>query len=163
MIKLFFRFVKYYFRAQTKYNVHSPFVYEFTERVLEDERWFYAFDEIELVREFMLKDQRKISIIDLGAGSQVDNKKKRSISSLSRYSANRAFVCQMLFKIVDLYKPRTMLELGTSLGISSQYQAAASLNGTLITIEGCPNIAHFGQRQFQNDEIKKHPVAARGI
>ncbi len=149
LLKLFFRFLKYYFRAKTKYNVHSPFVYEFIEQVLEDDRWYYAFDEIEAVRKHMLKDKRKIPVTDLGAGSQVENKKERTIASLSKYSANQPFVCRMLFKIVNTYKPKTLLELGTSLGISTNYQAAASLNGKMLTIEGCPNIAHLAAGNFK--------------
>lgn len=124
-------------------------MYEFTEQVVEDERWYYAFDEIEAVRGYMLKDRRTIPIQDMGAGSQVDNKKERSIASIAKHSANQPFVCQMLFKIVNLYKPKLMLELGTSLGISTNYQAAASLNGRLVTIEGCPNTAHLAAGNFK--------------
>ncbi|MEO1261626.1 MAG: class I SAM-dependent methyltransferase [Bacteroidota bacterium] len=149
MLKHLIRFLKYYFRAKTIYDVHSPFVYEFAEQVVEDDRWYYAFDEIEVVRNYMLKDKRKISIKDLGAGSQVENKQERTIASLAKHSANQPFVCQLLFKIVNLYKPLNMLELGTSLGISTQYQAAASLNGNMITIEGCPNTAHLAAGNFQ--------------
>ena len=148
LLKHLVRFIKYYFRAKTVYDVHSPFVYEFTEQVLEDDRWYYAFDEIEVVRKYMLKDQRKIHITDLGAGSQVDKKKERTIASLAKYSANQPFVCQLLFKIVNLYKPKKMLELGTSLGISTQYQAAASLNGKMTTVEGCPGTAHLAAGNF---------------
>lgn len=149
MVKHFFRFLKFYFRAKTIYDVHSPFVYQFTEEVLEDDRWYYAFNEIEQVRTYMMNDKRKIEITDMGAGSQVEDKKERSISSLAKHSANQAFVCRMLFKIVNLYKPKTLLELGTSLGISTNYQAAASLNGQMLTIEGCPNTAHLAQGNFK--------------
>ncbi len=154
MLKQLIRFIKFYFRAKTKYDVHSPFVYEFTEQVVEDDRWYYAFDEIEAVRGYMLKDKRSIPIKDMGAGSQVENSKERSIASLAKHSANRPFVCQMLFKIVNLYKPKTMLELGTSLGISTQYQAAASLHAQVVTIEGCPNTAHLAAGNFKLMESK---------
>lgn len=149
MFKHLIRFIKFYFRAKTKYDVHSPFVYEFTDQVVEDDRWYYAFDEIEAVRDYMLKDKRTIPIQDMGAGSQVEDKKERSIASLAKHSTNQPFVCRMLFKIVNLYKPKTMLELGTSLGISTQYQAAASLNGRMVTIEGCPNTAHLAAGNFK--------------
>ena len=149
MLKRLIRFIKFYFRAKTKYDVHSPFVYEFTEQVVEDDRWYYAFEEIEGVRGYMLKDKRAIPIKDLGAGSQVDNRKERTIASLAKHTANSPVICQMLFKIVNLYKPKRMLELGTSLGISTQYQAAASLNGKMVTIEGCPNTAHLAAGNFK--------------
>lgn len=149
MLQHFIRFIRYYFKAKTKYDVHSPFVYEFTDQVLEDERWFYAFNEIEAIRQYMLKDKRTIEVRDMGAGSQVLNNKVRSIASLARHSANQAFVCRWLFKMVNLYKPTTLLELGTSLGVSTNYQAAASLNAQMITIEGCPNTAHLAKGNFK--------------
>ena len=143
------RFLRFYFSAHTRYNVHSPFVFAFTEAVLEDERWFYAFGEWEALRRFLLKDGTKIPITDFGAGSQVSMSKERSLASLARYSANRPRTCQMLFRIVDLYKPKRMVELGTSLGISTGYQAAAALRAQFVTIEGCPSVARFAAKNFE--------------
>lgn len=154
MFRHLLRFLRFYFRAKTRYHVHSPFVFEFVENVLEDDRWFYPFREIEAVRGHMLKDNRKVKITDLGAGSQVTDKNERSISSLATYSASRPFVCRWLFKIVNEYKPKRMLELGTSLGISSCYQAAASQNGTLVTIEGDPEVAHLAAGNFKLMQVK---------
>jgi len=174
LVKHFLRFLKYYFLAKTRYNVHSPFVFQFIEQVLEDDRWYYAFSEIEAVRKLMLKDKRKVHVTDLGAGSQVEDKKERTISSLAKHSANQPFVCRILFRIVNFYKPKRMLELGTSLGISTNYQAAASLDGRMVTIEGCPNTAHLAAGNFkllgaknisllEGDFDKMLPVAANEL
>ncbi|MEK7254334.1 MAG: class I SAM-dependent methyltransferase, partial [Bacteroidota bacterium] len=133
---------------------HSPFVFEFTEAVLEDDRWFYAFSEVEAQRRLWLTDIRKIEVTDFGAGSLVNPGKVRTIGSLARHSANQPLICQMLFKIVQHYKPKTMLELGTSLGFSSAYLAAAALNGRLLTIEGCPKVAELAAENFRRLNIK---------
>jgi len=148
----FLRFVKYYFRAKTRYNVHSPFLFDFTETVLEDDRWYYAFSEIETLRRMLLTNRTPLQITDLGAGPQASPAKVRTVAILAKYSANQPFACRMLFRIVQRYKPRTMLELGTSLGISTGYQAAAALSARMITIEGCPNI---GRQALENLERMK--------
>jgi predicted O-methyltransferase YrrM len=150
LLKLIFRFLRYYFRAKTRYNVQSPFVFDFTEHVLEDDRWFYAFWEIEVFRRFLRTLRTKIALTDFGAGSKFHPGTTRSIASLARYSASRPFACRWLFKIVEHYKPETMLELGTSLGISTAYQAAAARNARMVTIEGCPNIAHLAAENFKH-------------
>jgi predicted O-methyltransferase YrrM len=124
-------------------------VFEFTEAVLEDDRWFYAFSEIEALRDILLPDKTMVPITDLGAGSQVSPRKERSIGSLARYSANQPFVCQTLFLLVQHFKPNTLLELGTSLGFSTAYQAAACRKGRMITIEGCPNVARFAAKNLE--------------
>jgi predicted O-methyltransferase YrrM len=154
LVKQLIRFLKFYFSAKTRYNVHSPFVFDFVENVLEDDRWFYAFTEIEVLRRHMLSDQRNIPITDFGAGSQVSRRKERSIASLAKYSAHKPFVNQMLFRLVLRYKPMKMLELGTSLGISTAYQAAAAERAYFITIEGDPNVAHLAAQHFRMMEVK---------
>ena len=63
-------------------------------------------------------------------------------------------MCRWLFKIVNAYKPKTILELGTSLGISSCYLAAAAQNGQLLTIEGDPQVAHLAAGNFKLMEVK---------
>lgn len=135
-LKSLMRFLRYYFRAHTWYRVHSPFVYDFAEQVLEDERWYYAFSAIEGWRAQLLKNNSKIEISDLGAGSRLHTNKLRTISSLARHSACRPVVGQWLFKIVHCYKPATLLELGTSLGISTAYQSAAAPRARFISLEG---------------------------
>ena len=54
-LKLLLRYIKYYFQAETKYQVHSPFVFEFALNVLEDDREYYAFQTVEFLRGFLEK------------------------------------------------------------------------------------------------------------
>ncbi len=153
-LQLLFRFLKFYLRAKTRYNVHSPFVFEFTEAVLEDDRWYYAFSEVEALRNFLRSDKTNITVTDFGAGSQVTPGKERSLADLAKFSAKPPLACQYLFKIVDKYKPKTMLELGTSLAISTAYQAAGSLGARFITIEGCPNVAMYAKKNLELLKVK---------
>lgn len=154
-LKILLRFIKFYWQSTTLYRVHSPFVYDFTENILDDERNYYAFQPIEILRKKMLKDYSNIQVTDYGAGSKIDGKKTRTIKSITKYSATWPFFCQVLFKVINHYKPQTALELGTSLGVSSLYQAAAMpKKGTFMTLEGCPNISKFATTNFQRLEVK---------
>jgi predicted O-methyltransferase YrrM len=152
MFYQFFSFLKYYWRAQTKYDIHSPLVFEFTENVLEDDRRYYAFSQIETWRERLKSDFTKIELTDFGAGSNVHASKQRTLSSLARHSANNPYTCRLLFRIVNHFKPGILLELGTSLGISAAFQARALQNGRLITLEGCPKVAHYARETFRHTE-----------
>lgn len=149
LLKQVFRFVRFYLRAQTRYNVHSPFVFQFTEAVLEDDRWFYAFSDWERLREFLRSDQALVEITDFGAGSLVSNSKKRSLASLAKYSAASPEACRMLFRLVNFCKPEKMLELGTSLAISTGYQAAAARNAEFVTVEGCASVARYALKNLE--------------
>ena len=151
--KILMRYLKYYSQAQNYYRIHSPFVYEFSKHVLEDDRLFYAFDELEDLRKLLVQNRKTIQVTDFGAGSHVDATKTRSVSSIAKSAATSPAFCQILFRIIDLYKPKTILELGTSLGIATLYQAAAARSAEVYTIEGCPNTAGLAQANFKRMEV----------
>ena len=143
------RFVRFYLRAKTVYRVHSPFVFELAGRVLEDKRTYYAFESIETLRARLLQDSRSITITDFGAGSQVVDGNERTVSSLAKFAANGPFAGQLLFRLVQVIGPRTVLEFGTSLGISTLYQAlAAGQRARILTLEGCPATAAIARENF---------------
>ena len=57
---------------------------------------------------------------------------------------------QLLYRIVQYYQPKTIVELGTSLGITSSYLAAGSTTTKLFTSEGSANIAAKATQIFTN-------------
>jgi len=147
------RYLKYYFKAKNYRKVHSSFVAEFSQEILEDRRDFYAFDEIEALRRLLLRDRNTIQVTDFGAGSQIHKSNKRQIRKMARHSITSPTFCRILFRIINLYKPKQILELGTSLGIATLYQSFAALNSQVTTIEGCPNIAARAKQHFDLLEV----------
>ncbi len=146
--RLISQYIKYYFRAKTRYSIHSPFVYEFCEDVLDDEDQFYDFRNIENVRKGLLKSTKEIEVTDFGAGSHVNNNKKRKIKDIAKSALSPASQCQILFKMIHRYRPETMLEFGTSLGVAALYQGLVGIGAQFVTLEGCPNIAGVAQFNF---------------
>ena len=146
--QLLLRFLKFYLKANTIYGLHSPFVYELCQKILHDNRTFYAFPIIENLRGRLLKSNRKLDIKDFGAGSQINPNTLRTISNITKNSAISPYVGKLLFRLVNHFKPKNILELGTSMGISTLYQSAAALNAKVITIEGCSTTADIAQQNF---------------
>ena len=146
--KLTFRYLRYYFKAQTCYDIQSPFVAQLAAEVIEDDRCYYIFEKAEIVRSALLRDDRKIKITDYGAGSLINPSAERTVKDIARHSAIPAKNGRFLFRLVKFHQPDNMLELGTSLGISSMYQKAAALKSKMCTIEGCPNTAAIASEMF---------------
>jgi len=148
-IRFFLRFVRYYWRSMTRYDVHSPFVAEFLENVIEDRRRYYAFSEIRELQEQLRQDRRRLQIKDHGAGSQARPGRIRSVSSIARFASVSPDVGKMLFRTVNQYQLQRILELGTSLGISTLYLSAADSKTDLVTIEGCPQTAAVARENLK--------------
>lgn len=138
------KYLHYYLTAANGkgHGTHSPFVFDFITKVLDDKRKYPEFSRIEDLRRSLLKDTSLLDIRDFGAGSAyaLENK-TRSTASIARHAAKPPRLGQLLFRIARHYCPATILELGTSLGLSTAYLAAGAPQARLCTIEGAPAIA----------------------
>jgi predicted O-methyltransferase YrrM len=146
---LTFAYLKYLWQAQNEYNLHSPFVYELYTQVIKPFKRYYAFGEIETLRRELLQNSQTIEVQDFGAGSRVHKSSIRAINQIARYSNAHPKQGQLLFKLVAHFQPTTILELGTSFGISTLYQAKAKPSAHVYTLEGCPQTAKLAQQNFR--------------
>lgn len=148
-IRFLFNYLFYRFVSQTKHDIHSPFVFDLLTNVIEDCTPFYAYKEIETLRKELLESKEMIRVTDYGAGSLFNNLPERKISDIARSASKSTKYGQLLFRIINHFQPQTLLELGTSLGISTLYQAKPSSKSKLITIEGCPETAQRAVYNFK--------------
>lgn len=147
-IKIIFRYILYYVRAKTKHSVHSPFVYSLVCDVINKKKKNEKYRAIEALRQKLLRDNTLLEIEDFGA---VANKNRiKTIKSIARNSAKSSKYAQLLFRLVNYFKPQHILELGTSLGISTCYMSLAAPQSKIITIEGSSNIAEKAKQNFQS-------------
>lgn len=146
------RYLKYYITASNGrgHGVHSPFVFDFITKVLNDDRHFYAYESIENLRLLLLTDEKQLVIEDFGAGSRVKKTNLRSVKDIARSSLKPKKFGQLLFRIVDRYSPSTILELGTSLGVTTAYLASAKSASVVVTMEGSKAVAEVAKNNFCN-------------
>lgn len=149
--QLAFKYLKYWFTASNGkgHGVHSPFVFDFIQHVLNDKREFDCFNYIESVRKELWKNETEINVPDFGAGSRMQLNNKRKISAIARSSLKPKKFSQLIFRIAHYYKPQTILELGTSLGITTSYLGFANPAAKIITMEGAPEVASVAQKNFK--------------
>ncbi len=125
-IRFAFRYLQFLLKARTRHGTHSPFVYNLLDEVIYDTAHFYVFDEIDSMRNKLLRDERTINIKDYGAGSTINSSPIRKLKDIAKNSAKTDKYGQLMFRLIQKFKPEILLELGTSLGISTLYQASAA-------------------------------------
>ena len=154
-LKLAGNYLYYYLTAGNGkgHGIHSPFVFDFVTNVLNDHRAFPEYAPVETLRKRLRRDTTLLKIEDMGAGSISGAKagrgeafagetvSTRSIREITRYSAKPPRLGQLLFRVARHYHPSTILELGTSLGLSTAYLAAGAPGAQLYTIEGASTLA----------------------
>lgn len=129
--------------------MHSPFVFDFIRNVLNNNSHYQPPPELEQLRARLLSDQRIIEIEDHGAGSRTNASKQRTVRQIARTALKSHRLAQVLFRLVKHYQPSTILELGTSLGITTGYLSKANTGAYIVTVEGSPQVASIAQENFQ--------------
>ena len=111
-------------------------------------------ERLELYRRELESSTEKITRLDHGAGSPTEQRSaaemeegvpvEDSLGRICRVASKDPSWCTLLFRLVRSLKPKACIELGTCVGISASYLAAAlHLNGkgSLITLEGAESLA----------------------
>lgn len=146
-------YVKYLFKSFHLHGIHSPFVFELHKNIIKEKIPYYSFIEIEAIRAKLLLTNKEIYVNDLGAGSKKSSKKHRKISTIAKYSTKKAKHAQLLYRLAYHFQPKTILELGTSLGISTAYLAKACPASQVISIEGSNEIAKVAEVNLQKLQV----------
>lgn len=153
-------YLNYYFRAKSKYKIQSPIAFQISKVLLEERKKYYIFDELETLRETLKRDTSVIPILDLGAGSiNSSYGDERVVGDIAHSALSPRFKCEWLFNLVLIFQPRSIIELGTCLGLSSLYMAGARKETVLHTIEGSPSLHTIAKSNFQKfkaDNIKAY-------
>jgi predicted O-methyltransferase YrrM len=143
-------------KARNRHGVHSPFVYELIHQVLRPRETMPEFAAIEELREELLHSGQSIRVTDLGAGSRVFDTPTRRVAEIARTSLKAPKHAAMLFRLTRYFKPEHILELGTSFGISTLYLALGADEGSVTTIEGCPQTQRIAVQHF--DRLRQRNI-----
>jgi predicted O-methyltransferase YrrM len=145
------KYLNYYLSASNGkgHGIHSPFVFEFVTKVLNDKNVYPAYKKIEDLRQQLLKNKTILTIDDFGAGSTISKTNRRTVASIAKNAAKPKKFGQLLHRIVRYYQPSTIVELGTSLGITTSYLAKGNPKARVITLEGAEEILSVAEEEFR--------------
>ena len=144
------RYVRYYLTSQTKYDIHSPFVFQLLTEVIQNKEEDVNCQSIEPLRKELCESEKVLNIRDRGAGSNINTSKERFVKDVAKNAAKSYKYGQLLYRLVQHFKPQNSLELGTSLGVSACYLASGNPAGKLTTMEGCFETAKVAQEKFND-------------
>jgi len=147
-------FIKHKLTSGNEHDIHSPFMYDLYTNVICDNSAYYAFDKIESVRAKMILSDEKIPVTDFGTGGEETKQRLLSLGFIARNYVKPAKDARLLFRLVNHFKPVHILELGTSLGITTLYLATPLSTSRVITLEGCENTAAIARKNFERTATK---------
>lgn len=163
-MNLFFQiksFLSYKLKAHHRkgFGIHSPFVFHLLNFVVFEKTPFYAYERIEQQRQKMLRDKTVVELTDFGTGVKLKN----TVAEIAKKSLETAKFGQLLFRLVNYFQPKNILELGTSLGISTMYLAKPLSKANVVTMEGSASLCDIAKRNFEELSIENIKVVHGNI
>jgi len=134
-------------KSSVGHGVHSPFVYNFIREVIRENNEITPPSIIEKIHQDNLNSNIPISIQTLGAKS-ISLSENSKLGSVVRLSSVTPKIGKLLYRISHWVNPRYILEIGTSVGISTMYIAAATPFAKITTLEGNPDKIEQALKNF---------------
>ena len=136
-------------------GIHSPSLFYIVRFLFRDKNSYYCFETIEQRRASLLANRDVVEVIDYGScGCPSGMRVMRRISDVAKYQLECARVQQVLFRLLaymneEVHRPLEILELGTSLGITTAYLASVDSKNRVMSFEGSSSIASLARKQWQ--------------
>ena len=148
-------YLQHFFTAKRKgHDVHSPFVYQLCEEVFYNENGFYDFGMLKEMRERLLKDNTTLKVNDFGAGSKSIHSDQRKVKDILRKGNSTQLQAELLYKLINYLKPSQVIELGTSIGMTTLYLCSADPTKKVYSLEGSSALLNFAKELLADHYIK---------
>ena len=142
-------------------GIHSPFFFDLA-RHLEGGGKYVDIEynkelvdkliRIEGLRRQLLRSNDEINVDDYGAGSRVFKSKSRKVKKIARHVLQSEKVALALLRVLIFWRNKgsgvKILEMGTSLGVTTAYLASAGWE--VETWEGCQETANYARKNWKD-------------
>ncbi len=141
-------YLRHWLHTVDEHSIHSPFFFDFYEKVIKNKEPISGFEEIETVRKKLLESVLEIEIQDLGAQSRHFKNEKRALSKIAETSLSPQPLCELMYRIVNYLNATSIVELGTSAGITTLYLARQP-QAHVVTFEGNSSLINIALTHFE--------------
>jgi predicted O-methyltransferase YrrM len=147
--------INHLFRAKHRYGhgIHSPCVYEFVSKILYDSKPYAEYSMLNSIRNELSKSEEQLRVSEIGSISSYFPGEFRKVSKLISISSVNKKFGELLFRISRFYHPATIVELGTSIGMSTLYLAFGFRGSNIITIEANKWLSQYAGGLFEKYQL----------
>lgn len=156
MLHILKSYLKFLYNSKNEHGVHSPFVFTLVTKCFYDKKKYAEYSILKNYRDSLLENKNTIDVTDFGAGSRVFKSNTRPISKIAETAGITKKRAEILFRITNYFQPKSILEIGTSLGLATSALALGNPKATITTLEGCPNTLNVAQKHFKEFGFKNN-------
>lgn len=142
-------YLNHWLDAVDEHSIHSPYFFDLYNKVFKkdspENQEFNAYEEL---RRKLLVNPLEVTMDDLGAKSPHFKNTTRPLSQIAATSLSPASYCRLYNRIIHYINATQILELGTSMGITTLYLAQKD-NARVTTFEGNSSMVNVALTHFE--------------
>lgn len=139
-------FVNHWLDKVDQHSIHSPYFFDFYDKVIRSGSEPVCATAIENIRSKLLHNPTEIVVEDYGTGRARDP--RRRLGDIVAHSTNPSSYAQLMLRICEHTGAKKIVELGTSVGLTSLYMSYAP-KGYVYTFEGSHSLANVALTNFE--------------
>ncbi|WP_159948351.1 O-methyltransferase [Polaribacter septentrionalilitoris] len=151
-------YLKFLLKSSNEHGVHSPFIFDLVTKCFYKKNITLKWNDFLDKKQQLLDNKNYIKVTDFGSGSKVFTTNNRQIAKITKVAGISNIKAKILIKIIHYFKPKNILEIGTSVGLGTSALKIGNLNSEIITLEGCPETAKVASDLFLNNGFKNIEV-----
>ncbi len=152
LIYRLYEFLKHYIIGGNEHGLHSPFVYDLYTNIIQNHETPY-YENIEHYYFELINDHHLITNKNPGAGTSIQSNILLPIHKLAKGSIKQLPWRKLLCRLIAERKPKIIVELGTSFGITTAYIALTCPDATVYTFEANPTLIQQAKELFASENI----------
>lgn len=145
--------INHWLDAVDHHSIHSPFFFDFYNKVIKGEQEYADAVMIEAIRARLLVNEFIIRGEDLGGGPASGQREDRKLNNITALSAAPPMWATLYRKICDYTEATRIVELGTSVGLTTLYLSGIP-GSSVWTFEGSHALANVAITNFEFAERK---------
>jgi predicted O-methyltransferase YrrM len=154
-------YIGYMAKAKTRFKIHSPFVFDLVEKVLNDKTEYPEYRKIERYKQNISRSRTVIETVDFGSGAKDKPYKEyfEKVGKIVKKRSQRKKQARLLYRLSRYFQPENILEFGTAAGISTAYIKAPVPESKMISLEGCASLADVASGNLRKLKIKNVDIS----
>lgn len=145
-------YINHWLYEEGEHSIHSPFFYDFFVKLVAKKNR-PDFTRLKELRKTLLNNHSVLMMEDLGAGPMTKGPSNRKISEIAATSISPSKYALFYLEIANYIQARRMIELGTSLGVTTLYLGQKK-DALVYSFEGNKSVSDIARTNFEWAESK---------
>ena len=146
-------FVTFLLASKNRHGIHSPFVYHLVTKCFNSQTNPSKIKSLNVIQKSLYSNHKSITITDFGKGSSVFKSNERKVSDIAKIAGISKKRSALLIRIIDCFNPKSILEIGTSVGLGTSTLSIGNPEAKIVTLEGCEKTAEVAKELFITNHL----------